>query len=125
MDMAFDKSHMLSYFHQYATDVSSAELNRIINNTFESNYAHYDTVISLDVINLFLATIDEIFKRLEQLDFRELAPRNVVKVDNFSSSPGTTHIPRTPQAPQAPRTTRNIRIKRPGVEENLEDGLED
>ena len=124
MDMAYDKSHMLSYFHQYATNISASELNRIINNTFESNYVHFDMGLSLDVVNKFLQTMDEIFKELERLDYRELAPRNVVKVDNFSNSPG--NITSHPTSRPTPRpTTRNIRITRPGVEENLDDGLED
>lgn len=121
LDMAHDKNHMLSYFNQYATNISAAELNKIINNTFESNYAHYDTAIYLETVQLFLSTMDEIFKRLEQLDYRELAPRNVVKTDSFSNSP----IVNKTITPQAPRATRSIRITRPGVEENLDDGLVD
>ncbi len=117
LDMAFDKGHMLSYFRQYATDVNAAQLDRIINDTFEVNYAHYDSEAALSVVNKFLQTMEEIFERLEKLDYRQLAPQNVVREDNFSTSaPPTATPPR--------RTGRTIKISRPGPEEKLGDDLE-
>ncbi len=118
LDMSFDKSHMLKYFQEYATDVSESELNRIISATFESNYAHFDLSLSLAKIDKFIGTIDEIFNRLEQLDYRELARRDVVRKDIISNHHNS-----------ADNTVRkvptSIVIKRPGIEENLEDGLKD
>ncbi len=116
MDMAYDKSHMLKYFHQYAADISAAEIGKIINNTFETNYVHFDISTSLTAVDTFLETLHEIFKRLEKLDFRELAPRNIVRQDIISDSNNETD--------RAIRRTPNIKIKRPGNSENLEDELE-
>lgn len=118
MDMAYDKSHMLKYFQEYATNVSESELNRIVSNTFESNYAHFDLSLSLANVDQFIGTMDEIFQRLEQLDYRELARRDVVRKDVISTpykSPEQT----------TRKTPGSIIIKRPGTEENLEDGLKD
>ena len=116
MDMAYDKSHMLKYFRQYATDINAAELNKIICNTFESNYIHFDIGESLAVVDKFLETIVEIFKRLEQLDYRELAPRGVVEKDFISDS--------NFEQDRLTRRTPDIKIKRPGTSESLEDELE-
>ncbi len=118
MERAYDKNHMLQYFQQRTTNISIGELNAIINNTFESNYVHYDIADSLEVVDAFLLTIDNIFKALKKLDYMELAPRNVVKQNTLSSNQQTT-------SSQNPRTGRRIRIKHTGKESNLGDGLED
>ncbi len=120
MDMAFSKSHMLQYFHQYATNISVTQLDSIIKNTFESKYAHYDIADSLAIIDTFLETLDFIFKELVKLDYRELAPIGVVTENKISDVVRTT----TPQVEQKRTGERRIRIKHSGREQSLGDHLE-
>ncbi len=84
IDMTDNSDHVLQYFQQYTTDISVGQLNKIISDTYESNYVHYDISDSLINIDNFLGTIHHIFRRLEELDYMELAPRNVVKSINYT-----------------------------------------
>ena len=115
LDMAINKGHLLQYFHQYATNVSAAQLEQIIRRVFESNYFHYDISQSLMVIDEFLSTFNEIFQSLVKLDYRELAPRNVVKRDIISD---------VNQDMGRETSSRTIKIKHTGKEKFLGDDLE-
>lgn len=106
MDTAHDKSHLLKYFNEYATGLSATELERIVSNTFGSPYIHYEIEDSLKATDKFLGTLVEIFKRLEQLDYRELARKTVVEWED-------------------PRKKPTITIKGLGGSKNLGEGLDD
>lgn len=112
METAIDKSHMLKYFNEYATNTSAAEIDKIVSNTFGSHYSHYEIEDSLKPTDKFLVTLNEIFKKLEQLDYRELARKGVVDWDTPTSSYGQNKPPA-------------IKFKRPGDAKNLEDELDD
>lgn len=117
MDKAFNKSHLLQYFNHYATDISVAQINKVFSDPFESAYLHYDINRSLQAIDLFLRNYHAILQNLVRLDYRELAPRDVVKEDRYTSS-------REEPERKAPQSTR-IRIKHSGKEKFLGDDLED
>lgn len=118
LDTAYDKNHVLQYFRQYATNLNVAQLNQIIGDTFKSNYVHFDTCDSLDQIDLFLSTLHEIFIQLKTLDYRELAPRNVILNDAISRTETRSHLNLKKSSDG------RIVIKHPGKEENLSDGLD-
>jgi len=116
MDTANDKTHMLKYFNEYATVASAAELDKIVSNTFGAHYVHYEIEESLKATDKFLGTLDDLFKSLERLDYRELARKGVVEREIISGPYGQPD-------PRGPRTT--ISIKRPGDSKNLDDELDD
>ena len=115
LEMAYDKGHVLKYFNQYATSVGATEINSTLKNTFESSYIHFDIVDSLAVVDNFLTVFEEIFKRLEKLDYRELAPRDVVITDKISSTFRNTQQPLP--------NKRRLTIRRTGNADNLGDEL--
>ena len=118
LDMSNDKDHLLQYFHQYATDRSVSQLSRTIYDVFESKYEHFDIANSLDVIDRFLHLLHEVFQRLVELDYRELAPKNMVRNTMISSG----QVERDTR-----RSGRSIikKIKHSGKEEYLGDDLYD
>ncbi len=116
MDTSTDKSHMLKYFNEYATDTSAAEIDKIVSNTFGARYIHYEIEESLKAPDKFLVTLNEIFKKLEQLDYRELARKGVVERDTITR----------PYGQNDPGSNRgSMKIKRPGDSKILDDELDD
>jgi len=113
MDNAYDKSHLLQYFNKYTTDLTAAKLDRVIKNTYETSYFHYDTFNSLSVIDTFLETLLEIFQKLIKLDYRELAARDVITRDSLYNK----------NEERQPSSKTGIVVKRPGTEGNLGDDL--
>lgn len=82
-----DKDHVFKYFHQYIINKKVAKLNDILKATFESEYIHYDIQYSLMKIDEFLNTFNEIFIGLVNLNYSELAPRNVIQGVRVAKSP--------------------------------------
>jgi hypothetical protein len=116
MDSANNRSHMLKYFHQYATDLNEAKIAKLVNNTFEVKYDHFDLNQSLTVVDEFLASFYMIFEKLVKLDFEELAPRKMVERDQITNVRETG-----PNRLLGGRIT----IKNPGREDKLGDELTD
>lgn len=89
----YDGNHLYSYFRQYASNLNEAELKAVLKSTFEVGYHHYDCMLAFERVQLFLQTYLGILERLVQLDYRELAPRGVVKQTGFEhSSPSSSWL---------------------------------
>ncbi len=87
LDRGYDRSHVLKYFNTYATELSVPQLNEMFSRVFNQNYQHYDLMKSLQHIDFFIQTLEDIFRALKELDYRELAPRNIVTDDGYNTSP--------------------------------------
>ena len=83
LDMGYDKTHVLKYFNQYATNMQVTELSELWTKTFQQSYVHYDSAQCFAIIDRFLSSLAEIFAKLTTLDYRELAPRRVVREDTY------------------------------------------
>ena len=116
LDMSFDKTHVLSYFQQYTTDISIAQLNKIIADTYEVNYVHFDITESLYIIDDFLNTVHHIFFTLKELDYLELAPKKVIKSTHYT-------VPIKEDVRGRP-SRRSFKIRHSGKEKTLGGDLE-